>query len=162
MHHQEKNNKGWNKQLIMLLPVTGTLFPKKTLLDELDEDSLDFHLDMIKKIDKLLAEHNLEPPSADTFHTSSISSTIPSVPIESRPTLKKTLSHQEITWEPVIESPQTITQTIPEEFKTELSIKPEFRFITNKEFTDMILHTRQSPEDRIEIIDLNTFAVDNT
>jgi hypothetical protein len=162
MPHQGKNNKGWNKQLIMLLPVTGTLFPKKTRSDELDENSLDFHLDMIKKIDKLLAEHNIEPPSDVPFHTPPISPAPSSVPIESRPALKKTLSHREITWEPVIESPQTITQTIPEEFKTELSINPEFRFITNKEFTDMISTKRQLPEDRIEIIDLNTFAVDNT
>jgi hypothetical protein len=162
MHHQEKNNKGWNTQLFMLLPVTGTLFPKKTLLNKLDENSLDFHPDIIKKIDKLLAEHNIEPPSDVPFHAPLISPAPSSVPIESRPALKKTLSHREITWEPVIESPQTITQTIPEEFKTELSINPEFRFITNKEFTDMILHTRQSPEDHIEIIDLNTFAVDNT
>ncbi|VVB62343.1 Uncharacterised protein [uncultured archaeon] len=162
MYHQGKNNKGWNTQFFMLLPAIGFLFPKKTRSDELDENSLDFHLDMIKKIDKLLAEHNIEPPSDVPFHAPSISPAPSPVPIESRPVLKKTLSHREITWEPVIEPPQTITQTIPDEFKTELSINPEFRFITNKEFNDMILHTRQSPEDRIEIIDLSAVAVDNT
>jgi hypothetical protein len=162
MHHQGKNNKHWNKYLIMFLPVTGTLFSKKTLSEKLEKNSLDFHLDIIKKIDKLLADHNLEPPSTGTFHAPPIIPTPPPVPIEPRPPLNKILSHREIAWEPVIEQSGTITQTIPEEFKTELSNDPPFRFITSKEFIDTIMQKRSSPEDRIEIIDLNTLIEGNT
>ena len=161
MPHQEKNNKGRDKQLIMILPIIGTLFPKKTLSEELEKNFLDFHLDMINKIDKLLAKHDLEPPSAETFHASPIIPA-PPVPIEPRPPLNKTLSHREIAWEPVIEPPRTITQTIPEEFKTELNINPPFRFITSKEFIDTIMQKRSSPEEHVEIIDLNTLIGGNT
>jgi hypothetical protein len=156
MPHQEKNKKSWNKQFIMLLPITGTLFSKKTHLKKLEENSLDFHLDIINKIDKLLVEHNLEPPSVETFHAPPISPAPRPVPIEPRPALNKTLSHREIAWEPAIGQSEAITQTIPEEFKTEFSIDPPFRFITSKEFIDTIMQKRSSPEDRIEIIDLNT------
>ena len=162
MHYQEKNNKDWNKHLIMLLPVTGTLFSKKTLSEKLEENSLDFHLDIINKIDKLLADHNLEPLSLGTFHAPPIIPAPPPVPIEPRPPLNKTLTHREIAWEPVMEQSGTITQIIPEEFKTELSINPPFRFITSKEFIDTIMQKRSSPENRIEIIDLNTLIESNT
>jgi hypothetical protein len=162
MHHQEKNNKGWNKHLLVFLPVAGAFYPKKTPSDKPRENSLDFHLDMINKIDKLLGEHNFEITSAETVQSPPIIPTNPRIPIEPRSPLNKTLSHREIAWESQIESPRIITQTIPEEFKTELSINPEFRFITNQEFTDMIIHKQQSPEDRIEIIDLNTFAADTS
>ena len=53
-----------------------------------------------------------------------------------------------------------MTPTIPEEFKTEISFNPEFRFITRHEFTDTITQTQPSTEDRIEIIDCNTLIKD--
>lgn len=162
MLHQEKNNNGWNKHLIMFLPVAGALFSKKAPLVKPKENSLDFHLDMINKIDKLLAEHNLEPQTAETVHMPPIKRTFPPVPIESRSPLNKTLFHGEIAWEPQIQQSQTMVQTIPEEFKTELTVNPQFRFITKHEFIDTISEMRPSKQDRIEIIDLDTFSEDNT
>jgi hypothetical protein len=162
MPHQEKNKKSWNTHLIMILPITGALFPKKTPLEKPKENSLDFHLDMINKIDKLLAEHNQEPSPAETLNAPPINPTPPREPIEPRPPLNRTLSHREIAWEPQIQQPQAITQTIPEEFKTELTINPEFRFITRQELIDTISETRPSSKDHIEIIDLNTLTTDNT
>jgi len=161
MPHQEKNNKGWNKHLIMLLPVTGALFPKKTPSEKSKENSLDFHLDMINKIDKLLAEHDPEHQSADAIHMPPIISTPPAVPIEPRPPLIKTLSHREVAWEPQIQQPQAIAQTIPDEFKTELTMNPEFRFITKQELIDTLSQTQLEKKDHIEIIDLSTLAMDN-
>ena len=162
MPRKEKNNKNWNKHLIMLLPVTGAVVPKKTLQDTSTKNSLDFHLDIINKIDKLLAEHNLEPQPVDTAQTPSIVQTPPSIPIEPRPPLNKTLAHQEIAWESQIQQPQVTTQTIPEEFKTELTINPEFRFITRQELIDTLSQEQQSQKDHIEIIDVNAFAEENT
>jgi len=162
MPHQEKNNKSWNTHRIMILPVTGALFPKKTPPEKPEESSLDFHLEMINKIDKLLDEHNLEPSSAETVHMPPINPTPPRVPIEPRPPLNKALFHREIAWEPLTEQPQAMTQTIPEEFKTELTINPEFRFISKQEFIDTISETRPSSKDHIEIIDLNTLSFDNS
>jgi hypothetical protein len=142
--------------------MTGAVVPKKTLQDKPKENSLDFHLDIINKIDKLLAEHNLEPQPVDTFHTPSIVQTPPSIPIEPRPPLNKTLAHQEIAWEPQIQQLQATTQTIPEEFKTELTINPEFRFITRQELIDTLSQEQQSQKDHIEIIDVNALREENT
>ena len=131
MPHQEKNTKGRNTQRMILLPITGTLFIKKVLSKEAEHDSIDFHLDIIKKIDKLLAEHEGETPSAASFHAPPIIPPQPPTPIEPRPPLNKALSHREVAWEPTLEPPRTQTLTLPEEFKTELTINPEFRFITS-------------------------------
>ena len=106
MPHQEKNNKSWSTHHILILSTTGALFPKKTPSEKPEENSLDFHLDMINKIDKLLAEHNLEPQTADTFYMPPIIPPNPPVPIEPRSPLNKTLSHREIAWSPQIEQPQ--------------------------------------------------------
>jgi len=146
----------------LFLPVTGALFPKKTPSDKPEESSLDFHLDMINKIDKLLAEHNLEPQSADTFQIPPRTPTPPPVPIEPRSPLNKTVSHREIAWSPQSEQSQGIAQIIPEEFKTELTINPEFRFITKRELIDTISQTRPSAKDHMEIIDLDTLTFDKT
>jgi len=159
---QEKNNKGWNKRIIMFLPVAGALFPKKTPVEKPKENSLDFHLDMINKIDKILVEHNLEPQSAGTSQMPPKIPTPPPIPIEPRPPLNKTLFHREIAWEPHIQQPQATTQTIPEEFKTELTTNPEFRFITKHELIDTLSQMQPEKKDHIEIIDLNTLTVDNT
>ena len=139
MPHQNKNNKGQNKQ-----------------------NSLDFHLQIIKKIDKLLAEHEPLTISSDSSHGPPIIPLQPPSPIEPRAPLNKSLSHQEIAWEPVPEIPQTLTQNIPEEFKTELSMQPEFRFINGREFIDTISHQRPSSDERIEIIDLSALNGDTS
>ncbi len=162
MPRKEKNKKSWNNHLIMFLPVTGALVPKQTPSDKSKENSIDFHLDIINKIDKLLAEHDLEHQSADIFHTPSITQTPPDVPIEPRPPLNKTLSHREIAWEPQIQQHQATVQTIPEEFKTELTINPEFRFITKQELIDTLSQMSPSKTDHIEIIDLHSLTDENT
>lgn len=139
MPHKNKNNKGQNAQ-----------------------DSLDFHLEIIKKIDKLLNEHERGTISSDTFRGPPIIPLQPPSPIEPRTPLNKTLGHQEIAWIPVPETPLSPTQILPEEFKTELEVRPEFRFITSREFVDTISHFRPSSEERVEIIDLNELCGDTT
>jgi len=161
MPHQEKNNLGRYNQLNILLPITGTIFSKKPVsVKSPDENSIDFHLAIIKKIDSLLAKHEPETSASESFHGPRIIPAPRPVPVEPRPPLNKTLSHQEIAWEPTIEPSQTMKRTIPEEFKTELTLNPEFKFITSQEFKDTVMRVR--PSERIEIIDLNTFIEGNT
>jgi hypothetical protein len=163
MPHQEKSNSGRYNQLTILLPITGTIFSKKPVpVKSPEENTIDFHLTMIKKIDSLLAEHEPETQAPESFHAPP---TIPApapTPIEPRPPMNKTLSHREIAWEPTIEPPRTMTRTIPEEFKTELSLNPEFKFITSQEFKDTIFHIRPPPDERVEILDLSGLVGDNT
>ena len=69
MPHQEKNNSGRYNQLTILLPITGTIFSKKPIpVESPEENSIDFHLTIIKKIDSLLAEHEPETPAPESFH----------------------------------------------------------------------------------------------
>ena len=161
MPHQEKSNSGRYNQLTILLPITGAIFSKKPFpVESPDENTIDFHLTMIKKIDSLLAEHEPETSVPESFHAPP---TIPApAPIEPRPPMNKALSHREIAWEPTIEPPRTMTRTIPEEFKTELSLNPEFKFITSQEFKDTIFHMRPPSEERVEILDLSSLVGDNT
>jgi len=127
-----------------------------------EENSIDFHLTIIKKIDSLLAEHEPETLAPASFHAPPIIPAPPPTPIEPRPPLNKTLSHREVAWEPTIEPPRTMTRTLPEEFKTELTTTPEFKFITSQEFKDTIFQIRPPAEERVEILDLSSLVSDDT
>jgi hypothetical protein len=163
MPHQEKSNSGRYNQLTILLPITGTIFSKKPIpMESPAENSIDFHLTMIKKIDNLLAEHEPETLAAESFHAPPIIPAPAPSPIEPRPPLNKTLSHRELAWEPSIEPSCTTTRTIPEEFKTELTLNPEFKFITSQEFKDTIFQIKPPAEERVEILDLSSLFGDNT
>lgn len=164
MPKQEKNTKNCNTHLMILLPVAGSFFVKKTPPEMPTHTTLDFHLEMIKKIDKMLVEHDEETISAPILHTPPLIPPQPPTPIEPRPPLNKTFSHEEIHWEPATVPPRPHLQTIPEEFKTELTIIPEFRFITSQEFTETIQQKQPSSpsEDRVEIIDISTLTGDRT
>jgi chemotaxis protein histidine kinase CheA len=161
MPQKGKKIKGRYTQPFILLPITTTLIVNKTSSKEPEHKDLDFHLEMINKIDKLLANHQQEVLPGESFHTPPMNPPSPPTPIEPRPPLNKEFPHQEIAWEPNSES-QNMIPTIPEEFKTEISFNPEFRFITSHEFTDTIAQTQPSSEDRVEIIDCNTLINDNT
>jgi len=143
----------------LLLSLTGTVFTKTSDAPQTsEENTLDFHLQMIKKIDSLIQDHEQDTVPTETGDTPPRIPTPPVPPIEPRPPLSKTLNHSEISWQPTMPTPQIATQTIPEEFKTELSVTPEFKFITSDEFTQTFLSLRPRPEDRIEIIDLSEFT----
>ena len=162
MPQKEKKIHGQNKQPMIFLPITATLFVKKTISTKSEPTTFDFHLDIIKKIDRLLADHEQEPLTSESVRTPPIIPPQPPTPIEPRPPLNKAFPHQEIAWMPSSESPRSMTPTIPEEFKTEISFNPEFRFITKQEFTETITQTQPSSGDRIEIIDCNTLIKDET
>jgi len=159
MQPKEKNAKDGNTPLKIHLPSTKTRFGDTTPSSSVStRDTLDFHLEMIKKIDKLLDEHEKEPIAAPAFHEPPIIPPQPPTPIEPRPPLNKAFSHDEITWKPPVESPRIHTQTMPEEFKTELSVTPEFRFITSHEFLETISQEPGLGEDRVEVIDLSDLS----
>jgi hypothetical protein len=159
MSNQEKNtqNKGLGRPFILL--ITGTILTKKPIpMKSSDENNLSFHLEMIKKIDSILEKHEHDMPGHELDHQPPIIPSPPPTPVEPRPPLFKTPDHAEITWQPTHEPPQMPIQIQPEEFKTELSITPEFKFITSQEFINTFLNLRSRPEDRIEIIDLSRFT----
>lgn len=162
MPHQKKNIKSHRIEPMILLPVVGSVIGKKTPPNRPGPSTLDFHLEMIKKIDKLLADHEHEEHSPPSFQQPPLIPHQPPNPIEPRSPLSKTFPHEEITWKPVIEPTRTTMHTIPEEFKTELSVTPEFRFITSLEILQEASLLQVPIEERVEIIDINTLTGETT
>jgi hypothetical protein len=162
MPQKEIKTKGCKTHPMVLLPITTTLLVKKTTHVKPDPNSLDFHLDIIKKLDKILAEHQQETTPIELFPTPPLNPPSPPTPIEPRPPLNKAFPHQEIAWELVSESPRVMKPVMPEEFKTEISFNPEFRFISGHEFIETTPQTQLSPDDRVEIIDFNTLIRDDS
>ncbi|MFA5102527.1 MAG: cell envelope integrity protein TolA [Candidatus Thermoplasmatota archaeon] len=160
MQSVEKNTKDGNAPLRIHLSNTTARVGTTTPSFIPARNTLDFHLEMIKKIDTLLDEHENEPIAAPAFHEPPIIPPQPPTPIEPRPPLNKAFSHEEIAWKPPVEPPRTHTQAMPEEFKTELSGIPEFRFITSHEFLETISQEPSLGADRVEVIDLNDLSGD--
>ena len=73
---------------IFLLPITNTLFIKKPIQSS-GENKLDFHLDMIKKIDAILEEHDKEIPTEESSPQKATSPEHQHIPIEIRPPLER-------------------------------------------------------------------------
>jgi len=160
MPHQKKD-KNRISVTPLFLQINGTILTKKSgSLSPSEENSVAFYLEMIKKIDHLIEKHDQNTQQSslpEQPQQPPIVPAPPAIPIEPRPSLFKPPSHTELTWQLSQESPQTLFPDQPEEFKTELSIAPEFKFITGHEFTEMI-HQQPQLQDRIEIIDLNTIS----
>lgn len=160
---QQKHTKGrFNTQLPHLVPFTGMIFSKKPANDEYTkENSIDFHLEMIKKIDTLIKENEPGTQEEDTGMETSVSPPI-KTPVELRSPLNRSLGHVEFQWEQPIEQPPIKSRSIPEEFKTELplSIHPEFTFVTDLDLPDTVLRIKPRSEDRVEVIDLASFMDD--
>lgn len=128
-----------------------------------EESSLDFHLDIIKKIDAVLQEHEKETP-IDQPAPVVEAHTIPrQSPVELRPQLGRKVDHVEIDLPPTRQSPFSKNRIIPEEFKTDLSlgIEPEFKFITSLNSIEDALHIRPHHYNRVEVIDLGDFTTDD-
>jgi hypothetical protein len=158
MPHKEETIKGRNTQPLVFLPITAALFTKKGNDIEVEQNPFDVHLDMVNKIDRILADHTQDTIQSASVHGPPIIPLRPPSPIEPRPPLNRTVSHEEITWESTLESSKNPLQTNPEEFRTELSIDPEFRFINSHEFIESFSQREPSSDRRIEIIDFNELA----
>jgi hypothetical protein len=157
MPRKEKN---YNRSLILplFLSITGTILPKKhDSVESSEENTLSFHLEMIKKIDSIIEKHEHGVSAHDFEDHSPIVSRPPPTPIEPRSPLFKAPDHTEISLQQTSKPPQMSPPIQPEEFKTELSVTPEFKFITSREFTDTFLNLRPRADDRIEILDLSSF-----
>ena len=158
MPHKEEKIKGRITQPLIFLPMTAALFAKKENDTEQEQNPFDFHLDMVNKIDRILADHTQDTPQSASFSGPPIIPLRPPNPIEPRPPLNKTVSHEEITWASSLESFKKPIPTTPEEFLTELSIDPEFRFINSHEFIESFSQIEPKSDSRIEIINVNELA----
>jgi len=146
---------GWNMQYLQKKKGWNTPPSEQTT----SEHSIDFHVEMIKKIDKLLKDHDLEPPVEEPAPEPVVSAPPPQPPIELREPLHRTPGHMEISCVPIVE-PFLMRETPnPEEFRTSLApvMAPAFRYISSLEYEDNTNLIREKNQDRIEIINLSTF-----
>jgi hypothetical protein len=140
----------------LLLPVTGMVFSKKPISKEKSEESsIDFHLEIINKIDKLLKNHDGETLSLDSSTGQQICNSPEEHPIEIRDPLSKNIGLSEV--KPGIKPDNIFTnrETKPGDFKTDISVANNVGFIED------ILLIKETEKGRIEIIGLDSSSVDD-
>ena len=145
-----------------LLPVTGMVFSRKPISKEkLEESTIDFHLEIINKIDKLLKEHESETFSLDSITEQQTCNSPEEPPVEARDPLSKKIGLSEVKIGTKPDDIFTNMETIPEEFKTDLSVinNPNFKFVTTLDFKEDIPQMKETENERIEIIDLGSLSI---
>lgn len=161
MPHQQINKKvSYHLQPIILLPLAAMILSKKsTDLEETRGHSLDFHVEMIKKIDKLLKEHDLEAQVSNPCEEQPANSTSEQAPVEMREPVHRQIGHIEVCSKPPIDSFFTRNVPTPEEFKTEfpLSMNPAIKFVANLDDIDDNSEISKRERNRVEVIDVNSF-----
>ena len=129
-----------------------SLLPKKTLqMKQEPASTVDFHLEMVRKIDELLKEPK---PAGAAAATPPIHSLSP--PVEERAPIFRHAGHDEVFFgAPAM--PLMRPRPIPEEFKEDfpLGMNPTFRFVTSLDSLNDFALPRQNDK-RIEIIDISS------
>ena len=159
--HQKNDSYVYNPQ-ILLLPITNALIIEKPDSTTSPEDNtLDFHLDMIKKIDALLQLNDKETPNDEPVQRHA-AHPLPQAPVEIRSPLERRPEHIEPELPRIQELSFSNDRNLPEEFKIDssLEIEPEFKFITSLDSEESIMDMKPPHQDRIEVINLHKFSPD--
>ena len=164
MQLHKKNNMLMYNPCFLLLPIAGALFLKKPMpVKALEENTIDFHLNMIKKIDALLQKHDKETAIDEPVPMEAARTAPPQGSVEPRPQLERRPGHVELDLPHSQEPSFQKNRIIPEEFEADLpvGIEPEFKFVTSLDPSDTMLHLLPHQQDRIEVIDLSEFTTDD-
>jgi len=122
---QKKEIKQVYKIENFLIPITTMVFSKKTnSKEESEENSLDFHLNIINKIDKLLEEHEDKTLSTDSITEEQINNFSDDSYVEIRSPLNKRIIPPESKLEGKSGHIVPNIEITPEKFKTDLSENP--------------------------------------
>ena len=130
--------------------------------NHLSEDpTIDFHVEMVKKIDTLLHEHGLEiEPQQESLH-----STDSHQQDDHAVELRTPIARKTKVQEPDFLTKHTFSDSqkpMPKEFKSEFPItnNPDFRFVTSLDPKEDVLKCSDEREKHIEIIDLHSFLAE--
>ncbi len=132
-----------------------SLLPKKSLqVNDEPASTVDFHLQIVNKIDELLKETKPAPPPQPVVPDQIIFHSPPSV--EERAPIARHPGHDDVTFD--IQTLQLHRPNpIPEEFKADFpfGVSPSFRFVTSLDPLDDLAAFKRR-DSRVEIIDLAT------
>ncbi len=137
--------------LLPFIAATATILPKKSVkISDEPTSAVDFHLQVVERIDALLGERKAPEACAPV----QAPPPAPMRPVEPRQPFIRQVEHVE----PALGA-ETISRPhpVPEEFLQEVigSEHPSFRFVTSLESPEDAMHIR-SPAPHIEVIDLQT------
>ena len=151
---KNRNIKQANQVDTLLLPVTGMVFSKKlTSKEKPEKNSIDFHLEIMNKIDKLLKEHESETFSSDSTAEQQINNSPEEPPVEIRVPLSKRIGLSEVEPDTKPDDIFTNRETIPEEFKTDLSVT------NTPDFKEDVPQMKETENEHIEIVDIDSLSV---
>ena len=166
MPHIQTNKKVRQaNQIGIILPAVCMDFSRKSVPKEKSEEhSINIHLELINKIDRLLKEHEGETLSEEPDHQQQISDFPEESSIEIRAPLNKIVELSELTLEKKPDDIFSRKETILVEFKPDFPItnNPDFRYVTALDSTENILRIKDEDNERIEIIDLSSLMVGKT
>ncbi len=153
-HHMQTTEKRREKASLSLFFLsTASLILKKIPAKQEPTTNVDFHLEIVKKIDELLKDSKPRQPAPPIVQPQ-LNRTPP--PVEDRAPFARYPGHEEVTFDAPL-SPLTRPHPIPEEFKTDfpLSTNPSFRFITSLDSVEDFVTPHRHDANKVEIIDLN-------
>ncbi|UCD14598.1 MAG: hypothetical protein JSW60_04045 [Thermoplasmatales archaeon] len=141
----------------ILFTVKNMVFSKKPVLQEKSkEKSIDLHLEIINKIDKLLEEHKNDIFSRKSNTKQEICISDKELPVEMRPSLSRKIGVSGFKMERKPDDIFTTNETILDRFKSDFSgtDSPDFKFVSDLHFADNAPQIKKTVDEHIEVIDL--------
>ena len=140
--------------LYPILLSTSLLVKKQAAAKQKPTTTVDFHLEVVRKIDEILKEPK---PQRQTVPTAADQINRMPPPVEERSPFTRHPSHTETLFD-AHPSPLSRPYPIPEEFKADFPIgtNPSFKFVTSLDSVEDYFVPKHQNDDRVEIIDLNS------
>lgn len=148
----------------LLLIITNMVFSKKPfLLDKSEGKSIDFHLEMINRIDELLENYEINNVSRESNSESKLDFSIDNLSAEIRPPLSKKINMSELEIENNnSDNFQNSKEIIFEELKPEHSSNIQNpRLISEFDYSDGHSNMNENFGKQIEIIEIGSFLKDD-
>jgi len=144
-------------QIPFVLPAIGVVLPEK---QDMIDNSMDFHVEIVKKIDTLLREHE-KKIILEELVSAQQPTLFPEEPsVEIRSPLSKKAKTPMFQLEKKQETSFYKKLTMPDEFKTEFLMihNPSFKFVSSLYAPEDVLRIKNPEDKHVEVIDLRSLA----
>ena len=164
MYTLQKNIENKNANCVdnLFLAISCMVFTvKQVSRKKPGKKSVNLHLELINKVDKLIKEHNSDSFSIKSNSNQEMNDSKNGYTIEQRPRLNRKINMSEIKVKQ--NNDFTTDSTIIEEIDPDLSFANNHgsKFVSNSEFVDNFQPMNETLEARTEIIDLSAFSKGN-